>query len=67
MDNSIQVLKQTELCGHQFTLYGTPDSPLFRAKDVAQIIEHSDVSTMVQSVDDDEKLLQTMLVAGQNR
>lgn len=67
MDNSIQVLKQTELCGQQFTLYGTPETPLFRAKDVAKIIEHSDVSTMVQSVDEDEKLLQTMLVAGQNR
>lgn len=67
MDNSIQVLKQTELCGQQFTLYGTPETPLFRAKDVAKIIEHSDVSTMVQSVDEDEKLIQTMLVAGQNR
>lgn len=40
---------------------------MFRAKDVAKIIEHSDVSTMVQSVDEDEKLIQPMLVSGQNR
>ena len=29
---------------------------MFRAKDVADWIEHSNVSAMVQSVDDDEKL-----------
>ena len=56
MKKEIQVLKQTELLGHQFTVYGTPEEPLFRAKDVAEFIEHTNVSKMVQSLDEDEKV-----------
>lgn len=67
MANQIQVLKQTELCGRQFNVYGTAQEPLFTAKDVASVIEHSDVSTMMRAVDDDEKLIQTIFVSGQNR
>lgn len=67
MASEIQVLKQTELLGQQFAVYGTPDEPLFLAKDVAAWIEHTDVSKMVQSVDDDEKLTRTLFVSGQNR
>lgn len=67
MANQISVLKQTELCGQQFVVYGSTQEPLFLAKDVASIIEHSDVSTMMRTVDEDEKLIQTILVSGQNR
>lgn len=67
MQNQIQVLKQTELCGQQFSVFGTPEEPLFKAQDVAAIIEHSDVSMMMKSVDEDEKLTQTLFVSGQNR
>ncbi len=67
MANNIQILKQTELLGQQFSVYGTPEEPLFLAKDVATWIEHTDVSKMVQGVDDDEKLTRTMFVSGQNR
>lgn len=67
MVTEIQVLKQTELLGQQFAVYGTPDEPLFLAKDVAAWIEHTDVSKMVQCVDEDEKLTRTMFVSGQNR
>lgn len=67
MATEIQVLKQTELLGQQFAVYGTPDEPLFLAKDVAAWIEHTDVSKMVQCVDEDEKLTRTMFVSGQNR
>lgn len=67
MATEIQVLKQTELLGQQFVVYGTPNDPLFLAKDVAAWIEHTDVSKMVQCVDDDEKLTRTMFVSGQNR
>ena len=67
MSNEIQVLKQTELLGQQFTVYGTPEEPLFLAKDVAAWIEHTDTSKMVQCVDEDEKLTRTMFVSGQNR
>lgn len=62
MANEIQVLKQTGLLGQQFAVYGTPEEPLFLAKDVATWIEHTDVSKMVQSVDDDEKLTRTLFV-----
>lgn len=67
MSNQISVLKQTELCGQQFTVYGSMQEPLFIAKDVASVIEHSDVSTMMRTVDEDEKLVQTIFVSGQNR
>lgn len=63
----LAVLKQSELSGQQFTVYGTSEAPLFLAKEVASIISHSDVSTMMRSVDEDEKLRQTMFVSGQNR
>ena len=54
-NKQIQVLKQTELCGREFTVYGTAEQPLFLAKEIAAIIGHSDVSTMMRIVDDDEK------------
>ena len=48
-------------------IYGTKEEPLFLAKDIAELIGHSDVSMMLRSIDDDEKLIQTILVSGQNR
>lgn len=67
MANNLTVLKSTELNGHQLNVYGTPQEPLFLAKDVAEMLEHSDVTMMLRSVDEDEKLTQTMFVSGQNR
>lgn len=37
-------------------MYGTAEEPLFMAKDVAEWIEHSKPSIMIESVDDDEKV-----------
>lgn len=56
MSKEIQVLKQTELLGQQFAVYGTAEEPLFLAKDVAEWIGHTDVSTMLRMVDKDEKV-----------
>ena len=67
MSKEIQVLKQTELLGRQFAVYGTVEYPLFLAKDVAAWIGHSDVSTMLRNIDEDEKLIQTIFVSGQGR
>lgn len=67
METSLAVLKQSELCGQQFTVYGTPEAPLFLAKDISTILEHSDTRKMVASVDEDEKLMGTLFLAGQNR
>lgn len=42
MNEQVKVLKQVELLGHQFTIYGTAGNPLFLAKDVANIIFGND-------------------------
>lgn len=65
--NEIMILNKTQVLGKEFTIYGTMEEPLFLAKDIAKWIEHSDPSTMVRNVDEDEKLIQTMFVSGQNR
>lgn len=67
MTNQVQVLKQTELFGQQFTVYGSIQEPLFVASDVATMINHPNTSELVKLVDDDEKLTSTILRAGQNR
>ena len=66
MEN-IMLIDEREILGKQFRIYGSIEEPLFLAKDVAMWIEHSDVSTMIRKVDDDEKLTQTMFVSGQTR
>lgn len=38
MNEQVKVLKQVELLGHQFTVYGTANNPLFLAKEVADIV-----------------------------
>lgn len=48
---------EVTLMGKTFNVYGTMEEPLFRAKDVADWIEHSNITAMVQSVDDDEKVI----------
>ena len=65
--NNLQVINQQEILGRDFKIYGTLENPLFLAKDVAEVIEHSDVSKMVKTVDEDEKLIRTLFVSGQNR
>lgn len=66
MDNVI-ILREQEILGKQFRVYGTIDEPLFVANDVADWIEHSNVTEMLKSVDDDEKLTSTIFRSGQNR
>ena len=67
MANQISVLKQTELCGQQFEVYGSIQEPLFVASDIATMINHPNTSELIKLVDDDEKLTSTILRAGQNR
>ena len=65
--NDLKIIEQREVLGKEFKIYGDFENPLFLAKDVANWIEHSDISTMMRTVDDNEKLLQTLFVSGQNR
>lgn len=63
----LKIIKQQEVLGKGFTMYGTFEEPLFLAKDVAEWIEHSKTSMMLEGVDEEEKLKETILTSGQNR
>ena len=54
--NELKVVNEQEVLGKNFRIYGDFENPLFLAKDVAEWIEHSKVSIMLESVDDDEKI-----------
>ena len=47
----LQIINEQEVLGKHFTVYGTADEPLFLAKDVAEWIEHSKSSIMIDTVD----------------
>lgn len=65
--NEIKIIQKTELCGHTFSVYGTPDEPLFLAKEITEAIEHSNVSKMVSNIDETEYLNEQIVIAGQKR
>ena len=67
MDNVLTVIQETEILGKRIRMYGSIESPLFLASDVAEWIEHSQTSKMVKSVDANEKLMGTLFLSGQNR
>ena len=54
--NSISVIYTQEVLNKNFNIYGDLENALFLAKDVADWIEHSNVSKMIDSVDEDEKV-----------
>lgn len=56
-----------QLLCKNFRIYGTKENPLFLAKDVANWIEHSDVSTMLRKVDEDEKVTNNVCTLGGNQ
>lgn len=51
----LNIIKEQEVLGKVFKVYGTFENPLFLAKDVAEWIEHSNSRMMLQSVNDEEK------------
>lgn len=65
--NQLQLIDERQVLGKEFKIYGTPEEPLFLAKDVAVWIAHSNPTEMVRGVDESEKLNSTILSAGQNR
>lgn len=75
MDKNLKIIKEQEILGKQFAMYGTVESPLFLAKDVAEWIEYAykdnrqinrDVSKMLGMVDEDEKLKSTIKLGGED-
>ena len=61
---ALQVIKEQEVLGKQFKIYGTFEEPLFLATDVAEWIEHSNVSVMLRKVDEEEKVLNNVYTLG---
>lgn len=61
------VLNEQKVLGRDFVIYGTVEEPLFVASDIAELIQHSNVTEMLKNVDNDEKLTSTILRAGQSR
>lgn len=62
-NQKVQIVRQENVLGQEFTVYGDFENPLFLAKDVAAWIDYAktsqgfyDVSNMLKSVDDDEKI-----------
>lgn len=66
-NTELSIIGTYEFMGETIAIYNTPEDPLFLAKDVAEWIEHSRASEMVKSVDNEEKLIQTILASGQRR
>ena len=60
MNKELQIINQQEVLGKEFKIYGTFEEPLFLAKDVAEWIEHSNPSKMLNTVDEEEKVKQIL-------
>ena len=65
--DSLKVMEQRAVLGKNFKIYGDKDNPLFLAKDVKEWIEHNNITLMLNSVDNDEKLTYVIHNSGQNR
>lgn len=66
--SELEIINEQEVLGKTFRIYGDYENPLFLAKDVAEWIEHNNVSLMVKSVDEDEKKLDYVFdISGQRR
>lgn len=70
----LQIIDQREIFGKQFKMYGDLDNPIFLAKDVAEWIDYAktgngayNVSAMLATVDEGEKLVSKILISGQMR
>ena len=68
-EQDVANVEQVVVLNTKFNVYGTTDEPLFLAQDVAEMIEYSTdkVGQMLENVDDDEKLTDTIYRAGQER
>ena len=69
VNNSVKVVGQIRLGSSVLDVYGDLDEPLFKAADIANIIEYSYGNTwrMLDMCEADEKLNLPMVVAGQRR
>lgn len=62
---TVKIIYERETLGKTFRIYGTDiksayENPLFLAQEVAEWIEHKDVTTMLRSVDENEKVVRAL-------
>jgi prophage antirepressor-like protein len=69
MDNFVEIVATINFGGHTLDVYSSLDEPLFKAVDVAKIIDYSAGNTwrMLDLCENDEKLELQNVVAGQRR
>lgn len=67
MKKTLSLIKEQEVLGKEFRMYGTIDDPYFVAADVAEWIGHTNTATMLNSIDEGEKLIETLFISGQRR
>ena len=67
--NELQVIKEQEVLGREFRIYGDFENPLFLARDVAEWIEYdvNKVGQMLKTIDEDEKKTSPLHYSGQIR
>lgn len=65
--NHLKVIHEQVVLNKKLKVYGTVETPLFLAKDVANWIEHSDTSKMIRSIDEDEKVKNNVPTLGGNQ
>lgn len=63
----MKILDKREILGKEVTTFGSLENPLFLAKDVANWIEHNQVSRMIGLVDKEEKVKCLISTSGQAR
>jgi prophage antirepressor-like protein len=67
--NNLNVVGTITFDNRLLSVYGSLDNPIFKASDVASMIDYSDGNTwkMMQMCEEDERLNLPMVVAGQTR
>ena len=69
--NTLEVINTQVVLEKEFKIYGTFESPLFLAKDVAEWIDYSktskgayNISKMLMAIDEEEKLVLQLVIPG---
>lgn len=60
----LKVINQQQVLNQSFRVFGSLEDPLFLAKDVADWIEHSNHRMMLDSIDEDEKVVKNAYTPG---
>lgn len=65
----LTIINEQQVLGKHFAIYGTPEEPLFLAKDVAEWIEYSKSNTghMLDRIDESEKVRRIVTTPGGNQ